>query len=79
LLRVVDLAQIQNGALHTAPVTQPPIFYDAEVAMLFTVFPSFVGPQKHGGAKSAKSSQGGKGEGGRSPPQRHRDNLRCNR
>jgi hypothetical protein len=38
LLLIVDFAEIENGSLHRLAGTDAMVFYDAEVAMVFTVF-----------------------------------------
>jgi len=47
LLRRIDLAQIQDVALHDSPVSQTFVFDDTEVAVLFAVFLAGCRAQKH--------------------------------
>jgi hypothetical protein len=47
LLLIVDLAEIENGSLHRFVGSNAMIFYNAEVAMIFTVFYAMDAAQKH--------------------------------
>ena len=59
LLRVVDLAQIKDGALRGVPRAQTPVFDHAPVAMLLAVLVAGVVAQKHSvGGQSITSAQG---------------------
>jgi hypothetical protein len=42
LLLIVDLAEIENGSLHRFVGSDAMIFYNAEVAVIFTVFYAMV-------------------------------------
>jgi len=44
---IVDLAEIQNGSLHRLVGSDAMIFYNAEVAVIFTVFYAMDAAQKH--------------------------------
>ena len=48
LLRIVDLAQIQDGSLHDLAAGHPAVLDDAEVAMRFAVLPPILASQEHG-------------------------------
>jgi hypothetical protein len=47
LLLIVDLTQIQHRALRRLATGQPPVFDDAEVAMILPIFPAVGATQKH--------------------------------
>jgi len=47
LLLIVNLAEIENGSLHRLVRSSAMVFYDAEVAMILTVFFAIVAAQKH--------------------------------
>ena len=47
LLLIVDLPEIENGSLHRFVRSDSMVFYDAEVAMILTVFFAIVAAQKH--------------------------------
>src|SRR5688500_4938378 len=51
LLRVVDLAQIQNMTLHHAPAADPAGLHNAEGPVLLAVLPANLGAQKHDGCR----------------------------
>jgi hypothetical protein len=44
---VVDFAEIENGSLHRFARSHAMVFYNAEVAMILTVFFAIVAAQKH--------------------------------
>jgi len=47
LLLIVDLAEIENGSLHRFVGRDAMVFYNAEVAVIFTVFFAMDATQKH--------------------------------
>ncbi len=47
LLRIVDLPEVEHLTLHYAPIGDPAVFDNAPVTMLFAVFDSLLGTQKH--------------------------------
>jgi hypothetical protein len=50
LLLIVDFAEIENGSLHRFVGTEAMIFYNAEVAMIFTVLYAMDAAQKYADA-----------------------------
>ena len=66
LLRVIDLAQIEDGALDRASGAQTAVFNDAPVAMFLAIFLAGVVAQKHSLRGSLSPGRSGL-EGGRSP------------
>src|SRR5262249_21368198 len=47
LLPIVDLAEIENGALRCLAAGQPPVLDNAEVSVILAVFASICAAQKH--------------------------------
>jgi hypothetical protein len=57
LLLVVDLAQIQHGALHGSEAGQTAILHHAEVAVNPVILFSLSAAQKHGEAAACQKSR----------------------
>jgi hypothetical protein len=63
LLRAIDLAEVEGGALGGVPGAQPAVCGDAPVAMHLAVFLASVGAQKHmvGREDSTAAEHAGRG------------------
>ena len=67
LLRVIDLAQVKDGALRGVSGTQTAVLDHAPVAMLFAIFLAGVIAQKHVVGRAVYHRGANGVEGGRSP------------
>src|SRR5579871_85424 len=57
LLAIIDLAEIENGALHSLAARQTTVLHHTEVAMIFTVFAPVCAAEKHLSAAACQRSE----------------------